>query len=320
MANNLERQLALIALLTESRHGLSRTLIGSKLPHFYPANTENELEASRKKLQRDAETLSAMGMPVFCTQGSTGDERFEIAPGAEPLPDSFVLTAAETQGLRQLLEDPVLCQQMDEPSRRALSNLLAFHAPFDEDAKGEGMEHSQDEARLARLLGMARSETAAQISYPSRLGALESRCFSPIGAWLYLGKSYVVGICHRDMIPKTFSVTRISRLEAANELYLPPPDGFDLRAHATRNMFRLEQEIGLRKVELRVSAEEAWRLKESSPEAVTQELPEGAVIASFEITSPRRFYRYALGFGRYAEILSPPELREGFRTFLKGCL
>ena len=174
--------------------------------------------------------------------------------------------------------------------------------------------------RLARLLAMARAETVAQISYPSRTGKLETRCVSPIGGWLYRGKAYVVGVCHRDIFPKTFAVARISRLEAADELYLQAEDGFDLQAYATRSQFRLEQEIGLRRVTLKVSAEEAWRLKESDPEAVVEEYPDGAVKAEFEVTSPRRFYQYVLGFGRYGSIVSPPELKAGFAAFLRGCL
>jgi predicted DNA-binding transcriptional regulator YafY len=320
MSNMLERQLALLSLLTASRRGLSRTQIGRKLPTFYPGGAGKNVEASRKKLQRDAEALSAMGMPVFCAPDGDGDELFSLAPGSEPLPESFMLSEAEAGGLRRLLADPLLSQQLDEPSLRALSNLLAFHAPFDEAALGESLEHSQDEARLAKLLSMARSETAAQITYPSRSGAPETRGLSPIGAWLHRGKAYVVGTCHKDLIPKTFSVSRITRLEAGAGPYLPPPPGFNLQAHATRNQFRLEAEIGLRQVELKVAAEESWRLKEAFPESVIRELPDGALVAAFEITSARRFYRYALGFGRHAEILSPPELRAGYAAFLKACL
>jgi predicted DNA-binding transcriptional regulator YafY len=60
----LERQLALVTLLSEKSRGLSRTAIASALPHFYPASDDKALEASRKKLQRDAEALTAMGMPI----------------------------------------------------------------------------------------------------------------------------------------------------------------------------------------------------------------------------------------------------------------
>src|SRR5665213_1276472 len=278
MANNLERQLALISLLSKKPHGLTRVQIGRALPGLYPAKTTTDRDSSRKKLQSDAEYLSAIGMPILCVTGPNGDAHFQMAPGAEPLPESFALDADEAAGLRKILQDPVLVQQLDEPSRRALANLLAFHAPFDMDAVGEDLEHSQDEARLARLLAMARSETTAQINYPGKLGVVETRCISPIGGWLYHGNSYVVGICHRDMTPKTFAVARISRLEAANELFQTAPKTFDLRAHANRNEFRLEKDIGLRKVEIKVSAEEAWRLKESKPEAITKEWPDGAVL------------------------------------------
>ncbi|MGH7441481.1 MAG: helix-turn-helix transcriptional regulator, partial [bacterium] len=126
--------------------------------------------------------------------------------------------------------------------------------------------------------------------------------------------------CHRDRVPKTFAVAKISRLEVAEEAWLAPPKGFDLKKYTDRNAFQLETEMGVKKVEIRVSAEESWRLKERAPWAVTHDYPDGAVRAEFEISSSKRFFRMVLGYGSFAEILGPPELRAEFSAFLKACL
>jgi predicted DNA-binding transcriptional regulator YafY len=316
MAENLERQLALMALLAGSRSGLDRKAIFARLKHFYPVESPKQAVAAKKQFARDIESLAGMGLPVLSVL-EDGENLYRLAGTGEVLPEDFSLSAAEAAELREILEDPVVAQQLAAPSARVLSNLLAFHAPFDQGGHGEALENSPVDARLSRLLAMARSRTAAQIEYPAHSGGLETRVISPIGGWLHRGVPYVVAECHRDHFPKTFSVAKIARLETSAEAFQAPPKDFDFEEHAGRNAFRLENEIGLRRVGIRISAEESWRLKERAPWAVVEEYPDGAVRAEFEISSPRRFYRMVLGYGRFAEILGPPSIRSGFAAFLK---
>jgi len=318
MAENLERQLALMALLAGAKRGLSREDIFGRLETFYPTETGKQAVAAKKMLARDMESLAGLGLPIL-SSGEDGGDRYRVAGTGETLPADFCLSESEASGLRELLEDPVVVQQLAPPSARVLSNLLAFHAPFDQEGQGENRESSALDARLSRLMAMARVKSAVQISYPSRTGTVETRVISPIGGWLHHGRPYVVAMCHRDQVPKTFTVAKIARLEASAELFFGAPKGFVFEEHANRNAFRLENE-GLRKVQIRIAAEESWRLRERAPWAVVEDYPDGAVKAEFAVSSPRRFYRMVLGYGRYAEILGPPEMRSEFAAFLKACL
>jgi predicted DNA-binding transcriptional regulator YafY len=289
------------------------------LENFYPRKTSKQEVAAKKMWARDLESLAAMGLPILSVEE---DRRvlYRLAGAGETLPDDFSLSVSEAGGLRALLDDPVVVQQLASPGARVLSNLLAFHAPFDLEGQGESRQGSALDARLSRLMAMARDKSAAQIDYPSRAGALETRVISPIGGWLHRGLPYVVAVCHRDQSPKTFAVAKIARLEAGSEVFQEPSRDFSFEDHANRNAFRLENAIGLRKVQIKVSAEESWRLKELAPWSVVEDYPDGAVRAEFEVSSPRRFYRMVLGYGRFAEILGPPEIRSGFAAFLKACL
>lgn len=319
MANNLERQLAVMALLAASKRGISREGIFKRLKNFYPVETSKQAVAAKKQLGRDLEALAQMGLPVLSIKDD-GEDLFRLAKTGEAMPEDFALDTADATGLRDLLGDPVVRQQLPPPAARVLANLLAFHAPFDEDGRGEASDGNVVDGRLSRLLAMAESHSAAQINYPAKTGGVETRVVSPIGGWLHRGRPYVVAVCHKDHIPKTFSVEKIARLEANSESFQSPAPDFNFEAHASRNAFRLENEIGMRKVEIRVAAEESWRLKERAPWAVIHEYPDGAVRAEFEVSSLRRFYRMVLGYGRYAEITAPPEVRSGFAAFLKSCL
>jgi predicted DNA-binding transcriptional regulator YafY len=319
MAENLERQLAVMALLAGAKRGISRDDIFQRLENFYPAATAKQAVAAKKMFARDLESLATMGLPVLSV-GEDGEDLYRLAGMGETLPDDFSLSVSEASGLRALLDDPVVSQQLASPSARVLSNLLAFHAPFDLEGQGENKEGSALDARLSRLMAMARDKSAAQVDYPSRTGAVETRVISPIGGWLHRGLPYVVAVCHRDQSPKTFSVAKIARLEAGAEAFREPSKDFKFEEHANRNAFRLENAIGLRKVQIRISAEESWRLKERAPWSVVENYPDGAVRAEFEVSSPRRFYRMILGYGRFAEILGPPEIRSEFAAFLKARL
>ncbi len=319
MAVNLERQLALIALLSGAKRGLTRDNIFARLKSFYPIPTVPKNAAAQKTLARDLEALAAMGFPVLSIQDE-GECLYRLPDMGESLPEEFALNGSEAGGLRALLGDPVVVQQLAPPIDGILAKLLAFHAPFDPEAQGEKREGAALDARLSRLLAMAREKSAAQIDYPSRQGALESRVISPIGGWLHRGLPYVVAVCHRDNGTKTYSVTKIARLEACAEPFREPPVDFDFAEHANRNAFRLENENGLKKVQIHVTAEESWRLKERAPWSVVEHCPDGAVRAEFEVSSLHRFYRMVLGYGRFAEIISPPEVRADFSAFLRASL
>jgi len=38
--------------------------------------------------------------------------------------------------------------------------------------------------------------------------------------------------------------------------------------------------------------------------------------AEFEVSAPERFFKFVLGFGEFAQILSPPQLKQDFLAFL----
>ncbi|MGH7442992.1 MAG: hypothetical protein ACREKE_10010, partial [bacterium] len=195
MSVYLERQLTLLALLADYKHGLSRQSVFRRLKNFYPSATVRQEKASEKAFTRDLETLAGMGISVL-TRREENEVRYWLPEMGEGLPVDFSLSPSETAGLRGLLDDAVVCQQLPAPCLRILANLLAFHAPFDQEGKGEAREGDALDAKLSRLRAMF-GRFAARISYPSRAGGSETRVVSPIGGWLHRGFPYVVALCHR---------------------------------------------------------------------------------------------------------------------------
>jgi predicted DNA-binding transcriptional regulator YafY len=109
------------------------------------------------------------------------------------------------------------------------------------------------------------------------------------------------------------SQVRLSR-EAGRAL----PAGFKLADFANRNAFRLGPAAGTVTARLRVLPEEAWRLKERLPATIVSEDKAGVVEAAIEVAAPERFFKFVLGFGEYAQILDPPELRQAFLKHLEA--
>jgi len=309
----MERQLALLA---GAKHPLTQDEAFTRLPYSYPE--EGKRDSRRKAFARDLEALQALGAVILAEDAGEGEHRYRLMAEDEGLSKDFLLEPEEALRLRSLLDSALVRSQLAAPAGQALAKLLSYHAPFDEAAQGEeaGDEARELGGRCEKLRVCAAEGRACTINYPDHQGNDARRDISPGGLFFRFGKPYCAALCHRDGVVKAFSVERMSQLRLSREAGRPLPAGFKLADFASRNAFRLGAASGAVTARLRVLPEEAWRLKERMPAAVVSEDKAGVLEAEFEVSAPERFFKFVLGFGEFAQILSPPQLKQDFLAFL----
>ena len=314
----MERQLALLALLAGAKQPLTQEEAFARLPRCYPEGGQHD--SRRKAFARDLEALQSLGAAILAEGDDEGKFRYRLLGEGECLPRDFRLGAAEAQRLRGLLGSALAQSQLAAPAAAALAKLLAGHAPFDETALGEAAQPAARDlsGRCEKLRVCAAQGRACTISYPDHQGAPQRRDITPGGLFFRFGQPYCVALCHNSGTVKVFGVAKISQLRLSREAGRPLPAGFKLADFANRNAFRLGPAAGTVTARLRVLPEAAWRLKERLPAAIVSEDKAGVVEAAIEVAAPERFFKFVLGFGEFAQILGPPELRRAFLQHLEA--
>jgi len=318
MPDPMERQLALLALLAGAKQPLTQEQAFARLPHSYP---EGGLRDSRRKaFARDLEALQALGAVILAEDDGDGAFRYRLQSSEQGLPREFRLGVDEARHLRALLGGSLAQSQLAAPAAAALAKLLAYHAPFDEAAEGEqaGAGSRELSGRCEKLRACAAQGKACTINYPDHQGRDERRDVSPGGLFFRFGQPYCVALCHRSGTVKVFGVAKMSQVRLSREPGRALPAGFKLADFANRNAFRLGPAAGTVTARLRVLPEEAWRLKERLPASIVSEDKAGVVEAEIQVAAPGRFFKFVLGFGGFAQILGPPELRQAFLAHLEA--
>ncbi len=313
MPSDTERKLALLDILAV-RRGRTVEEIFSKLPSFY-GTSKRDRASAKKMFERDKDDLAALGFPLLAEVSEEGEETYRLDPPDPALPPDFVLTRAEAATLERILSDPLLRSQLPEASLAALLKLRELHTPLDA-SPSPGGDPPPGAALTSKLLAAVDRERALDIDYPGRDGGRERRVFSPWRLILKRGRTYLLGLCHRDGFPKMLSLARMGRVAASRDGYRGEPEAFDVRRYILTQDYLPEGSLDWR-VRLRVGAPEAWRLEETARTAIVVRGDDGSREALFGVSNRERFFRYALTFGRHAEILSPPDAREAFARFLE---
>jgi predicted DNA-binding transcriptional regulator YafY len=316
MALDLERKLVLLSLLAGSRQACTREEIFKKLPTFYSLK-KRKLGSAKKMFERDKTELLDSGFLILAEPMGDGEFRYRLHKPSEIFDRQFALTLEQTQTLRALLEDPLFVGQIPGIALAALSKLLAFHGRLDVPSKTITSNLQKEDHNLTLALQAGQEERAIEVDYPSHINdKMERRIFSPYGAFLRTGNTYLVVWCHRDHVPKVLDMKRVGTVRLAREDFHPKPDALTIEHYSqTHNWISVENRG--HKIVLKVNGNKAYRVKERHPFAITQENADGSVKAVYWVTNLPRYFKFVLSFGRDAEILEPPEVRKEFHKFLE---
>jgi len=125
----------------------------------------------------------------------------------------------------------------------------------------------------------------------------------------YKGGLYLMGYAHNRGALRTFAVERIDRVEMGRERFEIPAD-FTPEEQLQSAFGIVDEEV--MQVRVRFSPAVAHMVRERlwHPSQQVTEEPDGSLILSFVAGGTMEIVSWLLSYGRHAEVLAPPELRE----------
>ncbi|GAB7038212.1 MULTISPECIES: helix-turn-helix transcriptional regulator [Catenuloplanes] len=284
------------------------------------------LEVSERTVQRDAEALSAAGVPIRSTRGPAGGYRLDGGyrtrltgmglDEAGALAFLGLAGPADDLGLGSLLEGArvKLWAGLTGAARdRAMSTAARFHL---DPVRFFGTP--EPVPCLSALARAVWSDRRARIVYTVRSGETATREVDPLGLVLAAGVWYLVAT--RDGARRTY---RVSRVRAVDELPAPVrrPRDFDLAEAWSAARAELERERTAVEVTLRIAGHALGRLRETLPVHGHDRLP-ASCSGDVTVTVPYESVDWActalLGLGAAVEVLGPPRVRARIAAELRA--
>jgi len=282
----------------------------------------DEVEVSVRTVYRDADELSAAGVPIYAERGRSGG--FQLLDGWRTKLTG--LTAEEAQAMFLTgLPGPAAELGLGEAMAAAQLKLItALPADWREDARRVSSRFHLDPAgwyrgadRADRLPAIARAvwnERRLKFTYESWSGVVE-RTVDPLGLVLKAGAWYLIGAV--EGAARTYRVSNILELEATDDAFARPAD-FDLGAFWTASTARFEAELHRDEAVVRLSPRGFHTLRQEAAAAVVEALDSASEPPDEDgwrkVTLPIESVDHAAGqFGRLGaevEVLFPLALRE----------
>lgn len=300
----MDRLIALIMILLEHEQISARELA-------------ERLEVSRRTIYRDIDTLNRAGLPIYTLMGAWGgvglmksykvgktvftpQEIHNLMNGLHSYKQLFgrreMVYAAEK--LNALYPD----NAVDRPS-----------APFVMD-----LSLNQGNESLRNLFGMietAMNEHAVlAFAYTDARGQISERRVEPYQVVFKESSWYLQGYCLDRQDYRIFKLARMSGLQVLKEQFVPraftplPMDGSDwLNQGWVEVTIRLDRSVMDRVIE-RFGADHILRVDEHH------------CWAKYPIIANDYGYDRLLAFGDKCEVLGPPEIRSGFKAYVRGIM
>ncbi|WP_369058839.1 YafY family protein [Caulobacter sp. 73W] len=286
-----------------------------------------EFEVSVRTIYRDIDELSATGAPVYADRGRLGG--FALLDGYRTRLTGLTDAEAETLFLggvagpaAQLgLSEAMAASQLKllaalPPERQAAAERIA--ARFHLDPVGWFREADNAE-RLPALAQAVWTSRRLDVRYHSWKGVVD-RQLEPLGLILKAGVWYLAASVAGSE-PRGYRVENILDMTARDDTF-DRPASFDLEAFWKAFSSRFETDIYTGEASLRVTQEGLRRLSHLGAATAAAVRGKTAGAGWIEVVVPIESVAHAsidfLRLGAEAEVLSPPELREGLAaTFRK---
>ncbi len=283
----------------------------------------DELEVSVRTIYRDAEALSAAGVPLYGDAGHTGG--YQLLGGYRTRLTGLTAAEAETLFLSAL---PGPAAELGLGTVLAAATLklrAALPASLRENADriserfyldAPGWYRRPDEVPFLPFVASAVwDRQVVHVTYSRWKEPTEvSRRLEPHGLVLKAGTWYVVARCEGAM--RTYRVDQIVAATPCDGGFTAEP-GFDLEAYWHSYLAEFHRQLYTGYAVIRLSPDGAARMRRLLSEAVTEAVmtagttgTDGWVTARVPIESPDHALAEFLRFGADLEILEPADLRE----------
>lgn len=167
-------------------------------------------------------------------------------------------------------------------------------------------------AGIYRLLMQALEErrTVWVRYYTVSRDQVSERYLDPYHVRYHQGAWYLIAYCHTRAEVRIFALDRIRELKVMEERFEPVND-FSLEEYLGLSM-GIERGYGVWEVAIKFTPFQARWIRERKWHASQEmeELDDGSLILKLKVAGLNEVKRWVLSFGKEAEVLAPPELRE----------
>ena len=278
------------------------------------AELAEELEISERTARRDLEGLAMAGIPVYSQAGRGGG--WSLLGGART--DLSGLTAAEARTLFLVAGPSASATPQIKAALRKL--VRALPEPFRAEAEAAASAvvidptswdrtHVPVPAQLDVLQRAVVEGVQARIVYAAPDRPETERTVHPLGLVAKASVWYLIAGTDAGM--RTFRLSRV-RSVTLTEDPVERPDGFDLETHWRSVVAELDERRVTFRASARVEAEALPWLRSAfgTRLSVRETEPDGWVDVEIRSWSARTLAGELAGFGRWVEVLQPPEVRE----------
>ncbi|MBC7345024.1 MAG: WYL domain-containing protein, partial [Clostridia bacterium] len=139
---------------------------------------------------------------------------------------------------------------------------------------------------------------------------VSERYLDPYHVRYHQGAWYLIAYCHTRAEVRIFALDRIRELKVMEERFEPVND-FSLEEYLGLSM-GIERGYGVWEVAIKFTPFQARWIRERKWHASQEmeELDDGSLILKLKVAGLNEVKRWVLSFGKEAEVLAPPELRE----------
>ncbi|MGA2258058.1 MAG: WYL domain-containing protein, partial [Thermoguttaceae bacterium] len=281
-----------------------------------------EAEVSVPTIRRDLRAFQTAGFPIRETVAEYGRKKWHLDRAEVPAELTFTWEEAAALHLGRRFLEPLAGTVFWQGVQTAFKKIRAVLGPaplnyLDKFAAifGQTMVGTHDYSKKAELIDdlMRAVEDSHEVALTYQ--ALQSTepvtyTIHPYGLAYHRGALYVVGRPRRHQDICHWKVDRIEAAEIGDQRFARPA-GFDLQEHISKS-FGVFPGDGSITVKVRFSPAVARFVEEAvwHPSQRLTRRRDGSVIAEFDLAGTEEVQRWIMGFGRHAEVLEPPELRE----------
>ena len=265
-------------------------------------------EVSKRTILRDIDTLNMAGIPIVSEQGQGGG--ISIMRGYRV--DRTVLSSNDMQsiltGLKSL--DSVsgtnrYKQLMDKLSAEDTALNVNDHILIDLS----NWDKNAVSGKISLIQQAMENNEMIAFRYYSPSGETE-RVIEPYHLVFQWSAWYVWGFCNERNDYRMFKLTRMTALRCTGETC-------PLREVPEYTCDKLRHTKGDIEATVRFDASVKWRIIDEFGPDFPKYDENGDLLMTFTWSDVPALYRYLLTFGDDAEIISPPEYRDGFKDMLK---
>lgn len=267
-------------------------------------------EVSTRTVYRDIDTLSAAGIPIYASKGRGGGIRltdgFVLNKSLLSEKDqNEILAALQALGATQYPGGGEILDRLGTLFQKGAAHWIEV------DFSNWGhLDHETFEKIKRAIL----NRQLIAFDYYSSYGEKTRRAVEPALLWFKHRNWYLKAFDRGKQDERIFKLSRLKRLETLEESFEPRP--WPESSYAPPEKRRLDMVT----VRLKVEPSQLYRIYDEFDESMVEQAADGCFVCEATFPEDEWLYGYILSFGHFAEVVSPPHIRERIEERLKKAL